>query len=71
MESKDVDVAVKKLIAQVQELQKERDTFALERNELKDKLTDMEMEYERMCEHMNAMEKAAGDMSVEDAKKGN
>jgi B-cell receptor-associated protein 31 len=56
IESKDTDEAVKKLTIQVQKLEKERDCATLENNELKDKLGDLQMEYERICTHLKAAE---------------
>jgi len=56
IESEDTDEQVKKLTLIVQKLEKERDSATLENNGLKDKIVDLQMEYEKVCQHMKACE---------------
>jgi len=58
IDSKDTDAKVKKLAIQVQTLEKDRDRAVLEANQLKDKLADLQMEYEKLSHHLEASEGA-------------
>jgi len=60
IESKDTDEKVRKLALQVQSLEKDRDSAVLEANQLKDKLADLQMEYEKLGDHLKASEGGDG-----------
>jgi len=56
IESESCDIAVRELTLEIEDLQKERDEAVLKRNEVDDRLKDLQMEYDKVCKHLSTLE---------------